>query len=262
MPKAPKFKEVKDVAGGNSSISRLKKKIRDIERLLKRTEITRVSADDKSQGRTGDRNGIKNTTARARQEQERALKALKEELREAEQMEKSKRMEHKYHKVRFFERRKAVRKVEKARRALVDDDKSSKERSIKENALRLAEIELAYIALFPRESRYISLYADGGAALKAIIANDGAAPNSDIDKTISKRKEWWQKVKMMVERGDVVVDSLMFGNGGKDSQAVEKRLRARSTLKQNETDGAYAQDEIKQSEDSGSINEESDEFFE
>ncbi|KAK9387331.1 hypothetical protein V1515DRAFT_601481 [Lipomyces mesembrius] len=229
MPKSrPSFKEVHD-ALSTSSVSRLRKKVRDLERLLKRTSSST--------------NGSKNSTALARREQERALRALKDELRTLEQNMKEKILDKRYHKVRFFERRKAARRVIKARKAVAalgDEDDEVKRKMVEEER-RFAETELAYVTLFPREWKYVSLYVDGGV--------EKARKGYGESETGKKRLEWWTEVERMVKSGDVDVESLMFSQGDKVTP------NARKIVKQAEQDEEEAELSYQQQQD------EEDEFF-
>ncbi|KAK9356448.1 hypothetical protein V1505DRAFT_369994 [Lipomyces doorenjongii] len=229
MPKSrPSFKEVHD-GSPTSSVSRLRKKIRDLERLLKRTSSST--------------NGNKNSTALARREQERALRALKDELRTVERNMKEKKLDKRYHKVRFFERRKAARRVIKARKAVaaLGDEDDEVKRKMMEEERWFAETELAYVALFPREWKYVSLYVDGGL--------EKARKGYGESETGKKRLDWWTEVERMVKSGDVDVESLMFSQGDKGTQS------ARKIVKQAEQDEEEAELSEQQQQD------EEDEFF-
>lgn len=123
------------ISGGSSKI---KKKIRDIERLLKRDTIP----------------------ADVRIDNERALKALHVELDNAQHNLKSKNNAKKYHMVRFFERKKAIRRLKQANSALHAAKSTENGKDVKK-ALKQVEqcqIDVAYIILFPMSEKYISLY--------------------------------------------------------------------------------------------------------
>ncbi|KAK6462531.1 rRNA-processing protein EFG1 [Scheffersomyces coipomensis] len=128
--------EVSKVLGAGSS--KIKKKIRDIERLLKKD----------------------NLPANVRVENERSLKALKVELGNTKLNLKAKEISKKYHMVRFFEKKKAVRKAKQARKEFEEVSKAGVRKEIKKarKKLRHSEVDLAYIVLFPKTEKYISLY--------------------------------------------------------------------------------------------------------
>ncbi|KAK9366008.1 hypothetical protein V1509DRAFT_631359 [Lipomyces kononenkoae] len=243
MPKSSAaFKEVHDSAS-TSSVSRLRKKIRDLERLLKRASSS-----------SGNGGSTKNSTALARREQERALRALKDELRTAERNMKEKKLDKRYHKVRFFERRKAARRVLQARKAidaLTDDDNvgDQKKNTAKEERL-MAETELAYVALFPREWKYVSLYVDSGVEK----ARKGYA-ESETDK---KRLDWWNDVERMVRSGEVDVESLMFWSGAKRRTDVRRIVKQPGEVGERIEDSEQLQHD---DDDDDDEEEEEDEFF-
>ncbi|ODQ66572.1 hypothetical protein NADFUDRAFT_5019, partial [Nadsonia fulvescens var. elongata DSM 6958] len=115
--------------------ARLKKKIRDIERLLRQEGVS----------------------ATKRLENERALAASKIELTNAIQEKKVKEVAKKYHMVRFFERKKAVRRLKQANKTRADAN-TREERDNLEDEVKKCEIDLAYNLHFPVEKKYISLY--------------------------------------------------------------------------------------------------------
>lgn len=130
--------------------SKLKKKIRDMERLLRNGKFLENNAEKK-------------------QETERALEALKSQYEQAQQVNTERDIATMYHKIRFFERKKAQKKVLADAKAyfqyLTERDQAEKESQSsdeKEEALKTklvnSEIELYYTVLFPRTERYVSLY--------------------------------------------------------------------------------------------------------
>lgn len=132
--------------GGGSA--KIKKKIRDIERLLRRDNI---GAD-------------------TRLENERALKALKVELEEAHARLNEREMAKKYHMVRFFERKKALRKLKQATKdlkKLEDDNAEKKELKKARRVLKHAQIDMAYVLLFPKNEKYLSLYPNANESSEA-----------------------------------------------------------------------------------------------
>ncbi|KAK9450866.1 uncharacterized protein V1518DRAFT_440401 [Limtongia smithiae] len=245
MPKAkkPHFKEIRTAgptaAGGASSVVRLRKKIRDIERLLK---YTASKSDSEHQHKE------KNTMAVARREQERALSALKTELHEAEFRASEKTLEKKYQQVRFVERRKADRKIVKTRRDLaalasVDKADMANQAKVKElkKKLKTAEIELSYIVLFPIEKKYISLYVDNG--LERVLSAGSDESESGTDK---QRREWWNEISQKVKNGEVDVDSLLFGHssGHKPRRPVPRKSTAEETNAVKEAEAVEEEDEF------------------
>ncbi|CUS22487.1 LAQU0S05e06502g1_1 [Lachancea quebecensis] len=109
-----------------SGSNKIKSKIRDIERLLQKKKDV-----------------LPDTVLI---EKERALEALRLELHNAEQRVKIQNNAKKYHMVRFFERKKALRRYTKA----------VKEGNV--DAVRERSIELCYVVNFPKTEKYIALY--------------------------------------------------------------------------------------------------------
>lgn len=144
MPKTPSNKrrtprdsvEVADVLGAGAA--KLKKRIRDIERLLKKDNL-------KADIRIGN---------------ERALKGLKIELETTQMNLKAKTLAKKYHMVRFFEKKKAVRKYKQAKKLLEEVAKTEVKKDIKKarKLVKHCEVDVVYVILFPKTEKYISLY--------------------------------------------------------------------------------------------------------
>lgn len=122
----------KSQQGGASSnnFGSVKKMIRDTTRLLSRP----------------------NLPADVRREQERKLAALQVSLADRQKGELERQMTVKYRMVKFFERKKALRRLAAAQ-ASGDAEEIAE-----------AQLDLAYILHFPKDRKYIALYASGGAA--------------------------------------------------------------------------------------------------
>ncbi|VEU22105.1 DEKNAAC103115 [Brettanomyces naardenensis] len=150
----------------NKGSSRIKKKIRDIKRLLKRGNLPSDVV-------------IAN---------ERALKTLDRELENVQLNQKAKKIHSRYHKVRFFEKKKASRhykgsskrleELNKQREELVDATTKSEEleeldKQIKKQKkiVRQSEIDLAYVLNYPSTEKYISLYPNEGEELEVEKSN-------------------------------------------------------------------------------------------
>ena len=113
----------------------LKKRIRDTTRLLNRP----------------------NLPADMRREMERKLAALQGALAEKGKHELEREMAIKYRMVKFFERKKAMRKL------------ASAQASGNDEAVKAAQLDLAYILHFPKDRKYISLYPKE-ASSEAVVA--------------------------------------------------------------------------------------------
>jgi len=111
----------------------IKKMIRDTTRLLNRP----------------------NLPADLRREQERKLAALQVALTDRQKAEVEREMVVKYRMVKFFERKKALRRLAAA------------QASGNSEAVREAQLDLAYILHFPKDRKYISLYPASGVEVSA-----------------------------------------------------------------------------------------------
>lgn len=120
----------------DAGANKIKKRIRDLERLLRKKKDI-----------------LPDTVII---EKERTLDALKLELENAELKRKAKKYSAKYHMVRFFERKKALRKYNQILKKY-NNDKSNE--SLKKQLLE-RKIDLCYIVNFPRTEKYIALYAN------------------------------------------------------------------------------------------------------
>lgn len=104
-----------------------------------------------------------NLPATLQQTHERELASLRSQVEEAREAEQRIKCITRYHKVRFFERRKAERRIRRLKRAIkaAAEEASGVERKAIEEQLREAEVDLAYTKYYPLEVAYVSLFADG-----------------------------------------------------------------------------------------------------
>jgi len=94
--------------------------------------------------------------ANVRVETERRLKALEADLARAETSRKERTYAIKYHKVKFFERQKLVRKIKQVKRDLTSAQGKEGERL--EGVLEGLRVDLNYVLHYPRTKKYISLF--------------------------------------------------------------------------------------------------------
>ncbi|TGZ85512.1 hypothetical protein EX30DRAFT_300011, partial [Ascodesmis nigricans] len=159
------------------SVTNLKKKIRDLERLLARPN-SKLTAD-------------------ARAENERALQAFKYELGSASKDKREQALARKYHMVRFFERQKATRKLKKLKRELDETENPTEDLRTR---VHDAEVELNYTLHYPRGEKYISLFKDPG----------------NNDKVKQKRDSIKQDIARRMEEGTLGAQTLDEGNAADD----------------------------------------------
>jgi hypothetical protein len=131
----------------SSANGNVKKSIRDTTRLLNRP----------------------NLPADMRREMERKLAALQGALAEKGNNDLEREMAIKYRMVKFFERKKAMRKLATAQASGNDE------------AVKAAQLDLAYILHFPKDRKYISLYPKE-ASSEAVLAQRDAIRKETAEK--------------------------------------------------------------------------------
>uniref|UniRef100_A0A7S4BVM8 rRNA-processing protein EFG1 n=1 Tax=Chrysotila carterae TaxID=13221 RepID=A0A7S4BVM8_CHRCT len=120
----------------NISGASIKKRMRSIDRLLQRETLP---AD-----------------VRAQKEAEKA--ALQKQQQQHKRSERERHFSKKYHKVKFFERRKVERQIASHQRELGRAGLSASERESLEARLKSLEADLLYVSHFPRHKKYLSLF--------------------------------------------------------------------------------------------------------
>ncbi|KAJ2918055.1 hypothetical protein MD484_g2394, partial [Candolleomyces efflorescens] len=131
--------------------------------------------------------------ANVRVETERRIKALEAELEQAEVANKERDLAVRYHKVKFFERQKVVRKLNQTKKALQSAKGSEKEQM--EIDLMRHRVDLNYILHFPKTKKYISLFPPE--------VRDGTASVPLADKTSSEREEVQKWVRDCMAKGEL-----------------------------------------------------------
>lgn len=156
----------------------MKKKIRDIERTLKKD----------------------NLPSDVRLDNERSLQALKIELQNKLLNNKAKVLSKKYHMVRFFEKKKVIRRWRQAVNNLEDAIKQNDTFKIEEKKkeLRQREIDVGYVILFPKHEKYVSLFTkDDSPTL--IVNNGNKSSNSKSNEIKDKIRK--QISDMIIKNG-------------------------------------------------------------
>ncbi|KAA8899475.1 hypothetical protein TRICI_006338 [Trichomonascus ciferrii] len=156
--KKTNLRQIEGLSGKSVGSAKLKKKIRDLERLLKRP----------------------NLEANKKVETERALAALRSEVEGVQESKKVGQIAKKYHMVRFFERKKAYRRLKQALKRHLEDPES---KSCKK-AFEKAEVDLYYTLTFPIDHKYVSLF-----------------PTEAADKSADQRKQYRKQVEAAIKQG-------------------------------------------------------------
>lgn len=161
-----------DLSNVFGSSVRARKKIKSLEGLLERD----------------------NLPADVRIEKERALKALRADLKNTMFRLKTQKRAKKYHMVRFFERKKALRKLKQATKVFDEATEAGVKKDIKKarRALHHCQVDVAYVFMYPKSEKYISLYP---------IESEDLDENEKKGRAITdaKRLEFKKKVEDLIE---------------------------------------------------------------
>ncbi|KAI9272025.1 hypothetical protein BY458DRAFT_555563 [Sporodiniella umbellata] len=147
------------------SASKIKKRIRDVQRML----------------RSKDR-----FSAQAITESKRKLRTLQYELGEKAIDEKEKKMATKYHKVKHFERKKIERKINQTKLLLEKETNEDKKQSIQAE-LDKWNIKQLYTRHYPKTWAYVSLFPQS---------------NEDDKKSVARKERILGEIKAALEKGD------------------------------------------------------------
>lgn len=188
--------DLSDVLG---STVRVKKKIKSIENLLSKETLP----------------------ADIRIEKERALKALKLDLKNTRFNMKTRERAKKYHMLRFFERKKALRKLKQATKAHKEDEDTEVRKDIKKarKVLKHAQIDVAYVYLFPKSEKYIALYPNE--PLPEMLKDENV--KKGMQKTEEKRQQFRKKMEELID-SDRLPFTFEDALAGKTIQVDEDKL--------------------------------------
>ena len=143
VPEEPRRKRQKpDNAGPKSfkkahPVNELKGQVRSLKRLLERND---------------------GMPATVRVEKERALQTARHELQQAEKGKKRSEMIGKYHKIRFFDRQKATKRLKRVQKDVLAFEGDRAERERLEQAVEDAKVDVSYAQYFPLDQPYVSLF--------------------------------------------------------------------------------------------------------
>ncbi|KAJ2459506.1 18S rRNA maturation protein [Coemansia sp. RSA 2424] len=208
-----------------TSISQCKKQLRDATRLLTRPTLTSTK----------------------RQEVERRVKALGILQGQLTGAKVDKANASRYSGVKFIERKKVIRKLEKLEKAdrqqpLSSDNETEK---TEEDALGELLVSLNYTTYYPDQIKYISLFP--------------ADPTRTSDETRAKQRQIRESIKLAMEAGNLPKDPRLVSL--EDAKAIKKsnKLMLRTvSLAHGLKDGASDDDDEEDKEEGNSDN---DEFF-
>ncbi|TFK44979.1 hypothetical protein BDQ12DRAFT_673900 [Crucibulum laeve] len=146
--------------------------------------------------------------ADVRVETERRLKALEAELQQAELTKKERALAVRYHKIKFFERQKVVRKLKQMKKQLLSEGSTNTEEL--EAALLELRVDLNYIMHYPKTKKYISLFPPE-------LRNGETATEesqSDKAKTDTEREEVRNWIRGCMEKGELPPEPEMHLESG------------------------------------------------
>ncbi|KAF2773113.1 hypothetical protein EJ03DRAFT_154227 [Teratosphaeria nubilosa] len=147
--------------------------------------------------------------ADVRIEKERALQSAQHELEREQSAKKRSDMIARYHKIRFFDRRKAERNLKKAKKALSACEDAAVAEGLEQRA-KDAEVDVNYAIYYPLDKSYVSLYPTK--RKKEGKNDDDAAEEHKAQKGEVERqgdKEMWEMVRQCMADG--TLDDLRNG---------------------------------------------------
>ncbi|KAE8349857.1 rRNA-processing protein efg1 [Aspergillus coremiiformis] len=209
------------------SVNELKKRIRDVKRLLNRVDLP----------------------ADARIVQERALAGYENDLDEEMNRRERSKMIKKYHFVRFLDRKTAskdVRRLERREKEVSDSDLDSatKEKKLSTLAqqLHIARTNLNYTIYHPLAERYVALYAEAkkkkDQAKDGEKDEDGDAGYTLVHTTTAENPAMWHTVEKCMKDGTLELlrdGKLTTHNKNGESSAGTKRTATRSSAQHKAT---------------------------
>lgn len=216
VPEEPRRKRQKpDNAGPKSfkkahPVNELKGQIRSLKRLLDRNE------------------GL---AATIRVEKERALQTAQHELQQAERAKKRSEMIGKYHKIRFFDRQKATKRLKHARKALQACEGDDVERARLGRVVQDAEVDVNYAQYFPLDQPYVSMFPR---------KNEGEDEDASEEQGSSERKGddvMWQRVRECMADG--TLDALRNGKLQEEVPEPEDRPPTKSEKRKSSKSQEY-----------------------
>ncbi|KAK4948284.1 hypothetical protein LTR10_012818 [Elasticomyces elasticus] len=158
-------------------------------------------------------NPVDKLPATVRVEKERALRTAESELAETEKAKSRSEVIGKWHKVRFFERQKAGKRVKRLRK-----EGKSGALDVGEK-LREAEVDVAYAVYFPLEREYVPLFAR---KLRKVEGEEDVETPEASDGVYERQGDgvMWERVRKCMEDG--TLEALRNGKLTGDGHAATK----------------------------------------
>ncbi|GAB1320601.1 rRNA-processing protein efg1 [Madurella fahalii] len=179
----------------DDSLNGIKKRARAIERLLARDNL-KIPANKQN-------------------ELERELAAHRERIAEAQTKKERSKMIQKYHMVRFFERKKAMRLEKQLEKKLAQTTDPDEAAQLKAD-LHVAQVDIDYARYFPFMEPYISLYAKAASGER-----DGEGTAAHYLR--SPRPPMWAVIEKIREEGDAALEKLQNRQAQDGSSSTASR---------------------------------------
>ncbi|KAK0495025.1 hypothetical protein EDD18DRAFT_1173623 [Armillaria luteobubalina] len=179
---------------------------------------------------------------------ERRLKALEAELAEAEQIRKERALGMRYHRVKFFERQKVLRKVKQAKKQLSIIPQNEK-KALK-SSLFDARVDLNYILHYPKTKKYISLFPP------EIQQSETQSNCIDSSETDTQRRQIKDQIRQQMLDGDLPLEPELHLSTVTDTLAkkrVTKPSKSTSSVPvadAEQDDDFFGDDDVDDDEDS------------
>ncbi|PLB45675.1 hypothetical protein P170DRAFT_414102 [Aspergillus steynii IBT 23096] len=198
------------------SVNELKKRIRDVKRLLNKVDLP----------------------ADARIVQERALAGYEKDLEDENSRRDRSKMIKKYHFVRFLDRKTATKDVNRLLRrekALAESDDASSKKSKLAQKIHVARVNLNYTIYYPLTEKYIALYAKVKKDKERDPKDDTNDSDDDagfkaIHTSVADKPALWHTVEKCMKDG--TLDLLRDGKlSSRDEGSIGNKSSARQSEK-------------------------------
>lgn len=225
-------------------VNELKTSIRNLQRLLAR-------APDASTGKEA-------LPPKVRISKERELASAQHELAESQSAEARSKMIARYHKVRFFDRQKATKRLKRAKKAMkeVEDDADRREALARE--ADECELDVQYAMFYPLDVPYVALYPSarkaegkeaegekveverqGDAAMRALLKKCAAEGKLDALRNGKLDKEGNYKVVEKAEDDEAKPKSKKKADGKEVTGSKRKAETMEPEASGDESDGGF-----------------------
>lgn len=145
-----------------------------------------------------------NLAADVRVETERRLRALEKDLSDAQKVRKERTLATRYHKVKFFERQKVLRRITQVKRDLEACSDKKEKKGLKKSLFSL-RVDLNYILHYPKTKKYVSLFppevrSGDNKPLLSVASEEGDNISPTSDKQREEIRRW---IKDRMERNEL-----------------------------------------------------------